>query len=105
MNWKHTSKGEYPQATKKERDEIQCLVCKAGMYGVLSWNNHYQCWDDEQGDDYLCDKEAVDKWEYLSHIVNTLNANESNKKKPETDPRDIFRGSTPYFDLFNSEGD
>lgn len=26
------------------------------------WNKHEQCWDDESGDDYLCDKEAVQKW-------------------------------------------
>ena len=26
------------------------------------WNNACDCWDDESGDDYLCDKDAVEKW-------------------------------------------
>lgn len=26
------------------------------------WNKACDCWDDESGDDYLCDKDAVEKW-------------------------------------------
>lgn len=26
------------------------------------WNSYDNCWDDESGDDYLCDKDAVQKW-------------------------------------------
>lgn len=96
MNWKHTSKGEYPKS--KKDDEIPCLVLRAGEYRILCWNTHYECWDDEDGDDYICDKEAVEKWEYLNTIISTLNTNEvEDKSKEEGDPRDIFNRSTPYF--------
>lgn len=29
---------------------------------ILSFNTHYQCWDDEDGDDYNCDIEKVTHW-------------------------------------------
>lgn len=75
MNWKYTEKGEYPQPNQKEKDEIRCLVFHKGYTRILCWNTHYECWDDEEGDDYYCNKELVEKWEYLDSIINTLNAN------------------------------
>ena len=29
---------------------------------VRVWNEHYNCWDDEDGDDYECDREDVEVW-------------------------------------------
>ena len=29
---------------------------------VAVWNKHYECWDDSEGDDYMCDKDAVECW-------------------------------------------
>ena len=33
------------------------------------WNVTVQCWDDEECDDYECDKEAVEEWAYLDDII------------------------------------
>ena len=108
MNWKYTSKGEYPQPSQKEKDEIRCLVFRKGWHQILCWNAHYECWDDEEGDDYFCDKEQVEKWEYLENIINTLDVNSTvidNREKLE-DPKDVFSSSTPYFGFINDlEGD
>lgn len=42
----------------------KCLVCfkpyKTVM--VLVYNEGYECWDDEDGDDYYCDFDQVDYW-------------------------------------------
>lgn len=29
---------------------------------VLVYNERYECWDDEDGDDYYCDFDQVDYW-------------------------------------------
>ena len=29
---------------------------------ILTWNQHYNCWDDEEGDDNFCDPEDVSHW-------------------------------------------
>ena len=29
---------------------------------VAVWNNHYECWDDSEGDDKMCDKDDVECW-------------------------------------------
>lgn len=51
--------------------EGQYLVCEICMYGkdkrwlerrILTWNPHYTCWDDEEGDDYYCKPENVYCW-------------------------------------------
>lgn len=26
---------------------------------LLTWNEHYKCWDDADGDDYYCDEVAM----------------------------------------------
>jgi len=48
----------YPNGDK------QCLVIlKNNKYIQCNcWNEHYQCWDDADGDDYNFDKEAVLYW-------------------------------------------
>lgn len=29
---------------------------------LLCWNEYHNVWDDEDGDDYYCDKDAVSHW-------------------------------------------
>ena len=31
-------------------------------HGFATWNSKEDCWDDESGDDYMCDKDAVKAW-------------------------------------------
>ncbi len=45
-----------------EDDEPVAIYPSFQGHQFAVWNKHEQCWDDESGDDYLCDKEAVDKW-------------------------------------------
>ena len=26
---------------------------------LLTWNSHYKCWDDAEGDDYYCDCDQI----------------------------------------------
>ena len=77
MKWHYTKQNDYPQPRegRGENDEFQCLVYNRGQYQMLYWNCYYECWDDEQGDDYECDKDCVEKWEYLEHITNELDKN------------------------------
>ena len=52
MNWNKTIE-EVPQS------DVKVLACYHGFYKLLVWNSTYECWDDEEGDDYFCDKEQV----------------------------------------------
>ena len=53
----HVTKDEVP-----ENDEPVAIYPSFHGHQFAVWNKHEQCWDDESGDDYLCDKDAVDKW-------------------------------------------
>lgn len=55
MNWNKTIEG-VPQ------NDVKVLACYYGFYKLLVWNSTYECWDDEEGDDYFCDKEQVSHW-------------------------------------------
>ena len=83
MKWHYTNQNDFPQprAGKGDNDEFQCLGYDHGQYILLYWNCHYECWDDEQGDDYYCDKDKVEKWCYLDDIVKKLNAIEQGETK------------------------
>lgn len=35
------------------------------QYKLLIWNGVYNCWDDEEGDDYFCDRDRVEYWTHL----------------------------------------
>lgn len=56
--------------------QIPCLVkgqLSTGYgYGVRYWNVECQVWDDEECDDYECDKEAVEEWAYLDDIIGNM---------------------------------
>lgn len=53
----HITKDEVP-----ENDEPVAIYPSFHGHQFAVWNKHEQCWDDESGDDYLCGKNAVDKW-------------------------------------------
>lgn len=45
-----------------ENDEPVAIRPSFQGHQFAVWNAHYECWDDESGDDYMCDKEAVTEW-------------------------------------------
>lgn len=71
--WHYTEKGEYPEIFGEYKDkhypQIPCLVEKKGCYCILYWNPTEDCWDDEECDDYECEKDAVKRWKYLDAII------------------------------------
>jgi hypothetical protein len=72
--WHYTENGEYPalleKYEKKRYPQIPCLVELRGkIYGVRFWNVTEECWDDEDCDDYYCEKESVKRWKYLDAII------------------------------------
>ncbi len=65
MNWRYQN-DKYP-----ERD-TRCFVIWKGRLRILCWNAHYECWDDECEDDYVCDKEMVEKWIPLDEVESNI---------------------------------
>lgn len=61
MNWNKTIEG-VPQ------NDVKVLACYHGFYKLLVWNSTYECWDDEERDDYFCDKEQVSHWMFLPEM-------------------------------------
>lgn len=76
----HKTEDEVPQVygvyVNDNYPQIPCLVkgrLSTGYgYGVRYWNVTVQCWDDEECDDYECDKEAVEEWAYLDDIIGNM---------------------------------
>lgn len=76
----HKTKDEVPQAIGEYANDtypqIPCLVkgqLSTGYgYGIRYWNVEYQVWDDEECDDYECDKDAVEEWAYLDDIIGNM---------------------------------
>lgn len=76
----HKTKDEVPQPVGDYANEvypqIPCLVkgdLSTGYgYGVRYWNVECQVWDDEECDDYECDKDDVEEWAYLDDIVGNM---------------------------------
>ena len=73
--WHYTEKGEYPVVSgkyeKQRYPQIPCFVQKKrdNDYCILCWNCTEEYWDDEDCDDYYCDKEGVIRWMYLDPII------------------------------------
>ncbi len=73
----HKTSEEVPQVYGEYESEhypqIPCLVkgyLSTGYgYGVRYWNVTEQCWDDEECDDYECDKDKVEEWAYLDELL------------------------------------
>lgn len=79
--------GEYPikfgKYMQQNYPQIPCLVLYNGIYGVRFWNCTEECWDDEECDDFFCEKEAVEKWIY----IDTLESFQ--QEQPVTDCHDL----------------
>jgi hypothetical protein len=45
--------------------DMQCLVIRKNYNYIetMSWNSTELCWDDESGDDFLCDIYEVEYWQ------------------------------------------
>lgn len=73
----HKMKDEVPLPNEKYSNDaypqIPCLVkgqLSTGYgYGVRYWNVTEQCWDDEECDDYECDRGAVEEWVYMEDLI------------------------------------
>lgn len=73
----HDMKKEVPQVygeyENKVAPSIPCLVkgyLSTGYgYGVRYWNIDHEVWDDEQADDYECDKDKIECWAYLDDLL------------------------------------
>ena len=73
----HDMKKEVPQVYGEYENEvapsIPCLVrgyLSTGYgYGVRYWNVSYEVWDDEECDDYECDKDKIEEWAYLDDLI------------------------------------
>ena len=73
----HDMKKEVPQVYGEYENEIApsipCLVLgylSTGYgYGVRYWNVDCEVWDDEQADDYECDKDKIEEWAYLGDLL------------------------------------
>ena len=53
----HDAKKEKP-----EHDEPVAIWPSFQGHQFAIWNAKCDCWDDETGDDYMCDKDKVDYW-------------------------------------------
>lgn len=81
INCHYTSKGEYPQPYGNYLETsyplIPCLVkgqLSTGYgWGVRFWNHEFNCWDNEEADDFECEPNQVEAWCYLDDIINNLN--------------------------------
>lgn len=74
----HKTKDEVPQAIGEEYEDdvypqIPCLVhgyLSTGYgYGVRYWNVEGQVWDNEECDDYECNRDAIEEWCYLDDLL------------------------------------
>ena len=57
--------------TPTEEKRYLVYYGKPGRYHeiiMLTWNPHYNVWDDFDGDDYYCDPEMVSHWMELPEI-------------------------------------
>lgn len=71
--WHYTENNEYPVVFGKYKNQhyqqIPYLVEYVGFFGIRYWNVTQECWDDEEADDYFCDKDSIIRWKYLDAIL------------------------------------
>ena len=70
MNWIKTS--EQTPSAKNDEYQTKCLVVFNGMVRILTYNHHYELWDDEDGDDFICERFDVEYWMPLPESPNLL---------------------------------
>lgn len=61
VGWKQSS-----QEVPKDGEKV--LVCYNGLYGLLIWNEHCNCWDNSEGDDFFCEREYIPYWMRLPEM-------------------------------------
>lgn len=49
---------------KRMPEDEQLVLTSSSIYGIklLVWNDHYNVWDDEDGDDVYCERDKIDTW-------------------------------------------
>lgn len=73
--WHYTAQNDFPKAegdyAKQHYPQIPCLCHDKyhNDYKILYWNVTEKCWDDEDCDDYYCDKDGVERWRYLDTLI------------------------------------
>ena len=71
--WHYTENNEYPVVFGKYKNQhyqqITCLVEYVGFFVIRYWNVTQECWDDEEADDYFCDKDSIIRLRYLDSIL------------------------------------
>ena len=50
--------------TPNDGEQVLCWYY-GHQYKLLIWNDTYNCWDNEDGDDYFCSQDKVEYWTYL----------------------------------------
>ena len=69
MNWKSPAKdGLPPKPGKLPYEQIPCLAIRKGEMHLLMWNCEHNCWDEQDGDDYMFDPLDVDYYIPLTEI-------------------------------------
>lgn len=63
MNWTEINCLEdLPKKKTASYEQYDCLVSRKGCVSHLVWNCEHECWDDSDGDDYVCDPLDVDAY-------------------------------------------
>jgi hypothetical protein len=68
MPWKATKDGLPEKPGKQNYEQVPCLVIASGGIEILTWNCEHECWDDEEGDDYVCEPLTVKYYIPLSQL-------------------------------------
>lgn len=64
MTWTFTSEKLHPDAPGvRKHESVLCLIQRGGDIRLAQWNCTYLCWDDEEGDDFLCKPDEVKAWQ------------------------------------------
>ena len=73
MEWYSTKDKPHPQKPGLQHYEtIPCLVVFKGRVRILQWNCEHMCWDDEDGDDWFCNADAVTHWMALPDLPSNV---------------------------------
>jgi len=62
MEWISSGVEPHPADAGSKDGHTRCLVVYQRDICILAWNHHYGVWDDEHGDDYVCQASDVSHW-------------------------------------------
>ena len=60
--WIKTSEQKPERIPNVKYSNPKVIVWYQGEVTMLCFNHEHECWDDESGDDYLCDIDNVEYW-------------------------------------------